>query len=77
MTVLLDNPELVELTVTRPEIDPYIEGFEAVRITGQDAQGEYFRVSIDLETYLSVVGVLEYDWSTNLIVKTSAIVGSA
>lgn len=73
--ILLDHPEMIELTVNRDEIGFEVLDNRYVKITGQDPFGEYFSVAVDMETYLSVAFLLEYEWSTDLIVPRSQIWG--
>lgn len=75
MTVLMDDPELIELTVNRDEIGFEVLDNRYVKITGQDPQGEYFSMAVDMQTYLEISDSLEHDWSIDVILPRYQIWG--
>lgn len=75
MSVLLDDPDLLELTVNRPEIEGERLDNDWWTITGQDPMGDYYKVAVDTATYLEICDSLEHEWSIDIIVPRFQIWG--
>lgn len=77
MTTLMEDPDLLELTVNRDEIDAIVLDSSWVAITGQNENGEYFRCAVEFSPYLDLVNMLEYDWSCDIVVPLHQVWGHA
>lgn len=75
MSILLDDPDLIELTVNRDEIGFEVLDNRYVAIVGQDPHGEYFRMAVEMSDYLEIADSLEHEWSVDVILPRTQIWG--